>query len=76
MHDTSAKAQQFYFKTLREMPAWKKFSVIDGLNSYLREITLAGVKSRHPEFSDPEILKAASILWLGRELSDKAYKNR
>ena len=75
MQDTSAKAQQFYFKTLRDMPAWKKFRVIDGLNSSIRELSLAGLKTRHPEFSEPEILKAAAALWLGRELSDKAYKN-
>lgn len=58
------------------MPAWKKFSVIDGLNSYVREITVAGLRARHPEFSEPEILKAAAVIWLGQELSDKAYKNR
>ncbi|HAF96179.1 MAG: hypothetical protein A2X34_02050 [Elusimicrobia bacterium GWC2_51_8] len=75
MRDTSSKVQQVYFKTLREMPAWKKFRLIDGLNSSIREISLAGLRTRHPEFSEPEILKAAAALWLGRELSDKAYKN-
>ena len=75
MQDTSYKAQQVYFKTLREMPSWKKFRLIDGLNSAIREISLAGVRSRHPEFSEPEVLKAAAALWLGQELSDKAYKN-
>ncbi|OGR38404.1 MAG: hypothetical protein A2X29_03015 [Elusimicrobia bacterium GWA2_64_40] len=75
MQDTSAKAQQIYFKTLREMPAWKKFQVMDGLNSSIREISLAGLRSRHPELSQRELLKAAAALWFGPELAGKAYKN-
>ncbi|MFH1620105.1 MAG: hypothetical protein ABIG11_09430 [bacterium] len=75
MRDTSPKAQQVYFRTLREMPPWKKFRVIDGLNSAIREISLAGIKTRHPEFSKREILKAAAALWHGKELADRAYKN-
>jgi len=75
MRDTNLKAQRVYLRTLREMPAWKKFRLIDGLNSAIRKISLAGVRTRHPELSEPEILKEAAALWLGRTLSDKAYKN-
>jgi len=54
MQDTGSKTQQVYLKALREMPAWKKFQVIDGLNSSIREISLAGLRARHPDFSEPE----------------------
>lgn len=58
---------------LRAMPAWRKFQAIDGLNSAVRQLTLAGIKARHPEFSQLQAVRAAAVLWLGAALAAKAY---
>jgi len=76
MNDTSPKAEQAYLSALRRMPAWRKFRVIDGLNSAVRQITLAGIKARHPEFSQLQLVRAAASLWFGETLAAKAYPER
>jgi len=76
MNDTSPKAEQAYLSALRAMPAWKKFRAIDGLNSAVRQITLAGIRSRHPEFSEPQSVRAAAALWFGDVLAAKAYPEK
>jgi hypothetical protein len=76
MNDTSPKAEQAYLRALRNMPAWRKMQVIDGLNTTVRQLTLAGIKARHPEFSQQQTIRAAASLWFGEALAEKAYPNR
>ena len=76
MNDTSPKAEQAYLSALRSMPAWRKFQVIGSLNSVVRELTLAGIKARHPEFSEQQTIRAAAALWFGETLAAKAYPKR
>jgi hypothetical protein len=74
MTDTNTKTGLVYHRMLRDMPAWKKFQVIGGLNSAIRQLSLAGIKARLPGLSEPQTLRAAAALWLGGELTAKAYK--
>ena len=76
MNDTSPKAEQAYLRALRALPAWRKFQAIGGLNSAVRELTLAGIKVRHPEFSERQTVRAAAALWFGETLAAKAYPAR
>ena len=76
MNDTGPKAEQAYLSALRGMPAWRKFQVIDGLNSAVRQITLAGIKARNPEFSQLQTVRAAAALWFGETLAAKAYPGK
>ena len=76
MNDTSPKAEQAYLSALRAMPAWRKFQAIDGLNSAVRQLTLAGIKARHPEFSQLQTVRAAAALWFGETLALKAYPDK
>jgi hypothetical protein len=50
--------------------------VIDGLNTTIRQLTLAGIKARHPEFSERQTIRAAASLWFGETLAAKAYPER
>jgi len=76
MNDTTPKAEQIRLNALRAMPAWRKFQAIDGLNSAVRQLTLAGIKTRHPEFSKTQTIRAAAGLWFGETLAWKAYPGK
>lgn len=73
MTDTSPNADRVRLEALRAMPSWRKLALIDGLNSAVKQITLNGIKARHPEFSPRQTLQTAASLWLGDGLAKKAF---
>ena len=50
-----------------------KFELIDQEWALSRQLALAGIRSRYPNATDDEIQWQLAILFLGRELAEKAY---
>lgn len=58
---------------IRRMPAWKKFSVVEGLNEMVKAMAVSGLKERHPEATPQQIQRLLTDLMLGPELAQKVY---
>jgi hypothetical protein len=71
--DTAAEAAQVLFATYRDMPPHRRLAQACALSDALREVTAAGVRSRHPEYDNEQVRLAVIRLALGEELFAKAY---
>jgi hypothetical protein len=71
--DTNPKIEKMQIEIIRRMPAWKKVSVMDGLNETVRALAVAGIKQRQPEATPEQIRRALAEIILGPELARKVY---
>jgi hypothetical protein len=58
---------------IRRMPAWKKISMVDGLNETVKTLAISGIKQRHPSATPEQIHRMLAELMLGAELARKVY---
>ena len=71
--DTSPEASRVLAEIYRKMPAWRKLQLVEDANRTARELTMAGLRSRHPEESDDRLWRRYLELTLGEELTRKVY---
>ena len=71
--DTHPKMEALQIEILRRMPAWKKISVVDGLNETVKTLAVSGIKQRHPNAAPEQIQRMLADLMLGPELARKVY---
>lgn len=71
--DTPPRIEQMQIELIRRMPAWRKMSVVDGLNEAVRNLALAGIKQRNPAATPEQIQRMLADLMLGEELARKVY---
>jgi len=71
--DTHPKMEALQIQVIRRMPAWKKISVVDGLNETVKTLATSGIKQRHPEATPVEVHRMLAELMLGAELARKVY---
>jgi hypothetical protein len=69
--DTTPEAARVQFEVFRRMPPSKRLELALQMSDCLRELVAAGVRSRHPEFSEDEVRLAVLRLTLGDELFQK-----
>jgi hypothetical protein len=55
------------------MPAWKKLSIVDGLNETVKTLAISGIKQRHPNATPAQVQRMLAELMLGAELAHKVY---
>jgi hypothetical protein len=55
------------------MPAWKKISMVDGLNETVKTLAMSGIKQRHPNATPQQVHRMLAELMLGAELARKVY---
>jgi hypothetical protein len=72
-NDTDKKAELVYVKLLREAPPWRKAAMIDSLTRACQELAVAGIRMRHPNASEREILMRVASLWLDRNLMVRLF---
>ncbi len=71
--DTSADAERRQVELWRRMsPIEKLHAVSEGTRAVL-QLSLAGIRLRHPEAADEECRMRLAVLKLGRELACRAF---
>ena len=71
--DTTLEAARVQWAVLRAMTGEQRLRMVFEMNEEMRELLLAGLRTRHPEFNDDQLRLAAIRLTLGEELFRKAY---
>lgn len=67
--DTSAEAHQAQLAAYRRMGPAARTEVVFRLNELARKAAEAGIRSRHPAYSDAQVRLALARLRLGDELT-------
>ena len=71
--DTSPEAAQVQLDLWRRMSTIEKAAVVSGVSTAVLRLSLAGIRSRHPDASDRECMLRLAVITLGRELTCKVY---
>jgi len=71
--DTDPAAEWVLIQLLRQAPAWRRLQLADRMSTTVRELCLAGVRSRHPQASEAEVRRRFADIHLGIELAAKVY---
>jgi len=73
MTDTTEKAQKVQVEIFRNMKPEQRLILGLELSNTALELLRAGIKMRHPEYSDAEIDSALKRIILSEELYKKTY---
>jgi hypothetical protein len=71
--DTDPEAERVQLDIIRGMPPWRKAQLIEEAISAARDLSLAGLRSRHPEAGPQELRRRLFGLELGEELATRVY---
>jgi hypothetical protein len=71
--DTDQSAAVVQLGALRSLSGSERVAIAFELSAAAREISAAGIRFRHPEYSDDEVDHALRRLTLGDDLFEKAY---
>ena len=71
--DTSPEIERIQIEHLRQMPVWRKMTLLAGMNQTVRELALIGLQRRHPDDSPSKRRRRLADLLLGPELATQAY---
>lgn len=71
--DTHPKMEALQIEFIRRMPAWKKISMVDGLNETVKTLAISGIKQRRPDVTPEQIHRILAELMLGADLAHKVY---
>ena len=73
--DTSQVAANVQIETLRKMGLSGRVELTFQLCDNLRQITKAGIRHRHPDYTDQQVTQAYLRLILEPELFDQVFPN-
>lgn len=71
--DTSCEAERVQVELWRRMSSVDKAHAVSGISRAVQELSLVGIRQRHPGSSESEHALRLALLKLGRELTCKAY---
>lgn len=71
--DTTTQAHEAQLQAWRRMGAARRLELALQMSEDVREISRAGFRARHPEYTESQVLQAERFLWLGRELASLAW---
>ncbi len=71
--DSSPEAERLQVERWREMTPLEKARSVSALTRAVQELSLAGIRLRHPDASEDECLLRLAELKLGRRLMAQAY---
>ena len=71
--DTAPETEVILFNMWRDTPAWRKLQMMEGLNRSARQLSLVGLKQRHPNASPEELQRRFAHMVLGPELATRVY---
>ena len=71
--DTSREAERAQLESWRRMAPREKTRAVSEISRAVQELSLAGIRLRHPAASDQECMLRLAILKLGRRLACEVY---
>ena len=74
--DTDDEAHARQTEAYRRMSRRDRVAVSFRLNELARRAAAAGIRSRHPDYSEEQVRRALHRLWLGDELARRAWPDR
>lgn len=74
--DTDEAAHERQTEAYRRMSGRDRVAVSFRLNELARRAAEAGIRSRHPDYSEEQVRWALRRLWLGDELARLAWPDR
>ena len=74
--DTSPQAHDMQAEILRRMGGKARSAIMFRLNQFARDMAAAGIRSRHPRYTDEEVRLAFFRLLFGDKTTRKARPDR
>jgi hypothetical protein len=71
--DTSLEAEREQVELWRRMSPLEKVRAVTEISRAVQQLSLAGIRLRHPEASDQECMLRLAVLKLGRQLACHVY---
>ena len=71
--DTDGRAEARQIEIWRSLSSVERGALIDGASRAARQLALAGLRTRYPEATEPELIKRLATITLGRELACRVY---
>jgi hypothetical protein len=71
--DTSPEAERVLIELLRRTAVWRRLQLADEMSKTAREMSMAGLRLRHPHASEKELRRRFADLHLGPELAEQVY---
>jgi hypothetical protein len=71
--DTTLEAMRVQHGVYRRMPPERRLELAFEMTEWARELSAAGVRARHPEYTERQVKLAVIRLTLGEELFRKAF---
>lgn len=66
--DTALEAEKIQISVLKKIGAEGRYKMTVELSDNIRDITLAGIRERHPDFSNEEVRRTLIKLLHGRDV--------
>jgi hypothetical protein len=73
LSDTHPSMEALQIQLLRQASPARKMEMLAQLNASARALALSGLRSRHPQVGEAELLRRLADLLLGEELARKVY---
>ncbi len=67
--DTTSAGRRAQFEALRRLDGPTRLLMACQMSDDSREVTLAGIRHRHPQWTEPAVHAELMLLMLGRELA-------
>ena len=74
--DTSAAAHQRQLVAFRAMTPGERLAIAAAMSDEVRALAEAGIRDRHPAYTDAQVAKSLSQILLGPELAAKVDRSR
>ena len=74
--DTSREAWQVHLEALRRLTGPERVAMAFEMSAAARDLTEAGIRHRHPDWSDEQVRDALLELLLGEQLADAVRRSR
>jgi hypothetical protein len=71
--DTPLEIERLQIERLRQMPPWRKMTLVGEMNRTVRALALAGLRQRHPDDTPAQRRRRLADLLLGPELAGRVY---
>ena len=71
--DTSSENQRIQVELWRRMSPLERLRAVTEISRSVQELSLAGIRLRHPDASDRECMLRLAVLKLGRRLACQVY---
>jgi len=71
--DTSPDAERTQIELWRAMSPLQKLGLVSAVSRNVQQLSLAGIRERHPDATEDECLVRLAVLKLGSDLARRVY---